>query len=271
MKKFLISAPLVFVLFVAPAGLENRNIKAELKPTKPPKASNATTEFAQERLERKEEIKLRIEQHQEEVEAKKEQLREEQEQRLQEREEKVASKVAQLQERRKERIRLFFERLTRRLEAAISRLDILIQRIESRLAVLDESGDADTAAIHEQVDEAKSLLLDAQVDLEAATANLDTMLESDDPKAAFEVIRETIKDVKSKLVEVHRILVHVIGDIKGLRVGNTPQLTPGGSPEPSESPEATATPEITAEPTATPEITPTPVSTETASPTATPI
>ena len=45
------------------------------------------------------------------------------------------------------------------------------------------------------------------------------MLENDDPKEAFLVIKNTIKEIKSDLVEVHQLLVHLIGDIKGLRVG----------------------------------------------------
>jgi hypothetical protein len=79
---------------------------------------------------------------------------------------------------------------------------------------------------------------------------VESFLDNDDPKTAFAEVREIIQQIKVNLIEVHRTLVHVIGDIKGLRVGT--EVKPSPSPEPS--------PVVTPEPTETPTPTPTPVS-----------
>ena len=70
------------------------------------------------------------------------------------------------------------------------------------------------------INSAKSLLDEAKANLDAAQASLEDVLASQDPKDAFGIIRETISEVKNQLKEVHSILVHTIGNIKGLRVGN---------------------------------------------------
>lgn len=144
--------------------------------------------------ERKDEIKLRIEQ-------------------------KRATRQAQLTERKRERVRTYFGRLAGRFDAAITRLEILIERIESRVAKLSESGEIDTSDVEEQLADAKELLNEASADLQAAVDSLNEVLDANDPKAAFEVVRETITNIKSKLKDVHSILVHTIGDIKGLHEG----------------------------------------------------
>lgn len=180
-----------------------------------PEASMPTQRFIQEREERKEILREKIEAHKVEVTAKKEQLRGE-------REARVASHEAKLTEARKVRAREHYGRLYTRLSAAITRLNTLITRIEARLEIIkEENKDIDTTTVEAEIASAKSLLLDAQMDLEAASDNFEEVLESDDPKATFQLIKDTVMDLKSKLVEVHRILVSVIGDIKGLRVGNT--------------------------------------------------
>ena len=80
---------------------------------------------------------------------------------------------------------------------------------------------------------------------------VEILLENDDPKAAFAEVKEKIQEIKLNLVEIYRILIHVIGDMKGLRIGT--EVKPSPSPEPS--PVVTPTPE----PTET--LTPTPVPT----------
>ncbi|MFZ5365703.1 MAG: hypothetical protein ACOZBZ_00235 [Patescibacteria group bacterium] len=135
---------------------------------------------------------------------------------------KKAEIKARLTEKRQQFIRQFFNQMVKRLEAAIARLEKLISRIESRLAKLESQGE-DVSKIKTEVADAKTKLAKAKADLEKAKNKLETVLASDDPKAAFGEVRTLIKGVKSQLIEVHRILVHVIGDIKGLRVG---QITP---------------------------------------------
>lgn len=132
-----------------------------------------------------------------------------------------ATVSARLEEARKQRIRNHFALMVRRMNAAIIRLERLIERIEARLAKFEEENpEADTTAIHQDLDTAKGLLDEAKASLDAAQASLEDVLSSQDPKDAFGVIRETISEVKDQLKEVHRILVKVIGNIKGLRVGS---------------------------------------------------
>lgn len=146
-------------------------------------------------------------------------------------EEKRATIAARFTEIRRQRITNFFNRLIKRLESAIARLEKLIERIESRIAKIEEEEeDLATGPITEQVNEAKAMLADAKADLEATKDNFEALLDSDEPKEVFNEVRGNIIDIKDALVEVHRILVNVIGDIKGLRVGTTG--SPGVSPTP---------------------------------------
>lgn len=190
-------------------------------------------------------------------EARREEIRQQIEERIQirvqEREERRATREARFAEIRRARISAFFDHLTKRFEALLERLAILISRIESRLEKIAEAGeDIDTTPIEADIQEAKDLLAETE-DLLGAL-NVEQILDNDDPKTAFTVVRESIQQIKLNLVEVHRILVHVIGDIKGLRIGTerkpspTPVATP--TPEPTESPEPS--PVLSPEPTASP-------------------
>lgn len=133
---------------------------------------------------------------------------------------KKATKSAQLSQKKRERVENYWERLNKRLLAVILRLERLITRIESRLdKIASEEGDIDVADIQEQLGDASLLLVQAKLDLELANDSLEEVLLADDPKEAFIAIKDTIKEIKESLIETHRILVHVIGDIKGLRVG----------------------------------------------------
>lgn len=145
---------------------------------------------------------------------------------------RMAEIKAKLTEKRQQLIRQFFTRMVKRLEAAIARLEKLISRIESRLAKLESQGE-DVSKIKTEVADAKTKLAKAKTDLEEAKTKLEDVLTNEDPKAAFAEVRSLIKGVKSQLIEVHRILVHIIGDIKGLHVG---QITPMPTPTPTAIP-----------------------------------
>ncbi|MBI2405706.1 hypothetical protein HYV21_01485 [Candidatus Microgenomates bacterium] len=164
---------------------------------------------------------------------------------------RLATLSAQLAERRKELIRKFFNRMVERIEAAIERLERLIGRIERRIAKLEAAGE-DMTDVKNQVNDAKTKLGNAKDDLQDAKDGLEDILSSNDPKAAFKEVGQTIRAVVRQLVEVHRILVHVIGDIKGLRVGQEGTPPASGSPSPSPSPSPTASPSPSPSPTATP-------------------
>ncbi len=145
---------------------------------------------------------------------------------------RMAEIKAKLTEKRQRLIRQFFTRMVKRLEAAITRLEKLISRIESRLAKLESQGE-DVSKIKTEIEDAKTKLTGTKADLEEAKTKLETVLESEDPKAAFAEVKNLIKGVKTQLIGVHRILVHVIGEIKGLRVG---QITPKPTPTPTAIP-----------------------------------
>lgn len=161
---------------------------------------------------------------------------------------KKAEIKARLTERRQRLIQAFFDRMVKRLEAAIARLEKLISRIQSRLDKIEAEG-IDVSAIQEDINRATSKLNEAKADLATAQASIEEMLSAEDPKAAFANVRTAIRAVKNDLIEVHRILVHLIGDIRGLRVGQE-EGQPMGTPAPTEEPTTTPTP--TTEPTPTP-------------------
>ena len=48
---------------------------------------------------------------------------------------------------------------------------------------------------------------------------MNEIIESETPREGFVEIKEMVGEIRESLVEVHQILVKVIGDIKGLRVG----------------------------------------------------
>jgi len=143
--------------------------------------------------------------------------------------EKIGTVQARLNARKKELIKNYFQVMTRRLEAAISRLNRLITRIELRMAKIEVNNeDIDTKPIKKQVQEGKDKLQTATDKLNEAKTKIDEVLDSETPKKAFAEVRDIIKEIKQILIDVHRILVKVIGDIKGLRVGttSTPSATP---------------------------------------------
>jgi len=144
--------------------------------------------------------------------------------------EQVATIEARLNVRKKEIIRNHFLKMTKRLEAAVNRLNRLITRIESRIAKIElNNKNIDTKAIKKDVQKAKDKLLLTTNKLNEAKIKIDGLLESNTPKEAFTEVRDIIKEIKQYLTDIHGILVKVIGDIKGLRVGNT--ATPSAETE----------------------------------------
>ncbi|MCX6724856.1 MAG: hypothetical protein NTV20_02025, partial [Candidatus Shapirobacteria bacterium] len=136
--------------------------------------------------------------------------------------ERVATIEARLGARKKEIIRNYFTVMTRRLEAAINRLNRLITRIDSRIAKIEANNkDINTEPIKKDIQKAKDKLLLAPNKLNEAKIKIDGLLESNTPKESFAEVRDIIKEIKQDLIDIHQILVKVIGDIKGLRVGTT--------------------------------------------------
>jgi len=155
---------------------------------------------------------------------------EKQEKRIEKLQDRVATVEAKLNVRKKEIIRNHFLRMTKRLEAAINRLNRLITRIESRIAKIEANNeDIKTEPIKKDIQKAKDKLLLATNKLNEAKIKIDGLLESSSPKETFTEMKNMIQEIKKDLIEVHRLLVKVIGDIKGLRVGNS--ATPSAETE----------------------------------------
>lgn len=135
-----------------------------------------------------------------------------------------------LDEMRQARIRKFFERMLTRFEAAITRLEKLIGRIQARFdKIKTEDTTVDLTDEQAQLDEAGDLLEDAKDKILDLKSDFETLLTSDDPKTVFKAVGQNVRDLKQDLTEIHTLLVKVIGDIKGLRVGagkTTPTPTP---------------------------------------------
>lgn len=125
---------------------------------------------------------------------------------------------------RKERIMSYSNKLTVRLDALVTRLKLLIERIETRIAKIEASDEeivlTDTK---ETLTQAKELLAAIESEIMLLKDNLQLLPESEDPKQIFEDVRTSIMGLKDDLKEVHQLLVKVIGDIKGLRVGQDNQ------------------------------------------------
>lgn len=137
--------------------------------------------------------------------------------RAQERRATVEAKLSLI---RRERVRAFGARMITRIEAMIGRLEKLIERMDRRIAIIESSGeDIDLTQPKADVAKAKDLLEGAQAKLETAKGEIEDVIGSDDPKAAFQEVIDTVQGIKKDLIEIHTLLVHAIGDIKGLRVG----------------------------------------------------
>jgi hypothetical protein len=136
--------------------------------------------------------------------------------------ERIATVQAFLSQRKQEIVRNRFNLLTRRLEAAINRLSRLITRIESRLAKIEETDEnLETETIKADIASAKEKLDQAAIQLENAKTKMNEVIESETPKEGFVEIKEIVAEIRESLVGTHQILVKIITDIKGLRVGET--------------------------------------------------
>jgi Mg2+ and Co2+ transporter CorA len=140
---------------------------------------------------------------------------------LEQRRATVAARISLI---RKERIRSFWGRMITRIEAAIARLERLVERMEKRIAVIKaEDSTLDVDSAEKDISQAKSLLAEAKTNLASLKSDFEEMLSSQEPKEAFKSISDEIRTIKKDLVEIHRLLVHAIGEIKGLRVSEGTQ------------------------------------------------
>ena len=124
-------------------------------------------------------------------------------------EEKKTERLEKLSAIRRERIMSYSNKMIVRLEATVERFEKLITRIEKR----------DVSEIKTSLNEAKQKLTLVKSNVATLKDSLSSMTTVEDPKAEFEKVRETLKGIKNDFKEVHSKLVKLVGDIKGLRVG----------------------------------------------------
>ncbi len=123
---------------------------------------------------------------------------------------------------KRERIRSFFGKMVVRIEATIERLEKLIERLETRIASIKKNNEElDTTKAEDTIKAAKVTIEKAKTELASLKTQLEELLNSDEPKIVFGQIQESLKTIKDYLKETHVLLVQTIGEIKGLRVGDT--------------------------------------------------
>lgn len=133
--------------------------------------------------------------------------------------EEVQVKISSI---RKERIRNYFAHMVTRLEALVERLEKLATRIEQRIAKIKANNeDVDTTSAEKDLSEAKTKIASAKTELSNLKTEMENTLEATDYKEAFKKVRESLSKIKKDLREAHRLMVHSIGEIKGLRVGDS--------------------------------------------------
>jgi len=139
--------------------------------------------------------------------------------------ERVASKEAKLTQLKKNIVLKYYQNMSKRMWAVIGRLDTLILRIDQRVEIIDSQTDKDLTDVNSSITKAKALLSDTRAILTSSDSTINSVIDSNDPKEAFLILKQNITDIKNNLKEVHSLLVHVIGDLEGLRVG-TLKITP---------------------------------------------
>ena len=146
--------------------------------------------------------------------------------RIENRQEAKEERVEKREGQRKENIARYFQKMIARLKATVERLEILISRIESRLVkIAAENPGKDLSAIKTEVEKAKTALASANAKIAELESTGEGLIDTERPKETLSALREKLNAIQKDLKETHRLLVHVIGQIKGLRVGDSKNET----------------------------------------------
>ena len=142
--------------------------------------------------------------------------------------EQVATRAGEVRkklvEHRKVLIRKYFARMMVRFRAAIARMGRIANRIERRLGIMEERG-IDVADLQSDLASARDDLSVAEGLLGGLEDKVEEALASDDPKSAFESVRQTVQDVRDMLKDIHQMLVTIIRSMKGLATEGTEDAT----------------------------------------------
>lgn len=133
-----------------------------------------------------------------------------------------------LAEKRKQLIRAFFGRMAKRLEAALERQKKLGERIQARIEKARANG-KDVTQAQAALDRARIVWQEAKDALESAKSRLEGVLSAEDPKTAFEEVKDLVAAARDKIKAVHAAFVDVITALKGIGQG-------GGQPTATTTP-----------------------------------
>lgn len=138
---------------------------------------------------------------------------------IQEKKEEVRNKITTV---KRERIMSNYNKMIIRINATIERIETLTSRIEGRLDRITTQNDSfDTTLIKESLDQAKEKVATAKIESVSLEGRINTLVDSPSPKDEMSKIKSSLSIIKTNLKDAHLLLVKVIGDIRGLRVGDT--------------------------------------------------
>ena len=133
--------------------------------------------------------------------------------------EEIATRAGEVRkklvEHRKVLIRKYFARMMLRFQAAIARMGRIADRIERRLGIMEERGidvadlQSDLSAVRDDLSVAEGLLGGLEDKVEEALA-------SEDPKSAFEPVRQTVQEVRDMFKDIHQQLVTIVQAMRTL-------------------------------------------------------
>jgi hypothetical protein len=127
--------------------------------------------------------------------------------------ERKSERQAMLAERHQDRILEHVKQLVRRLSAAIERMKILAGRLQSRIDKLTERG-LDMTDEQILLDTALDHIASASTDVDAIEDAVIEMLNSDDPRNAFEKVKELVRTTIQSVKDAHKSLVEAIRSVK---------------------------------------------------------
>lgn len=126
---------------------------------------------------------------------------------------KREEKKTRKEEERKQRILAYSERMTNRLNSAIARIEKLEERVTSRIQKFEERG-IDISISTKLLEEARTQIQVAKNSILSTKAEIIIAIESENPKEAFEKVRETIKMTVEGIKNSHKAVVESIKALK---------------------------------------------------------
>lgn len=132
--------------------------------------------------------------------------------------EQVRQTQEQQQQTRYIRARELFNRLIKRLNAAVERLTTMGQRIDGRLTILANRG-VEVSALQDDLTQSQEMLGSVKIKIETLEADFEEALAAQNPKLAFETVRQNVSSIKTDLVTVLETYAQIVRQMKGLSEG----------------------------------------------------